>query len=204
MNGMTERAAEIVRLRDREGLSWAAIAERLGTTKGSVNSSYRNVKAKQDRQLKPRGNAVEVKKPEETPVVLDMATEPFATIAAATKACGFPESTLKQLLKRMRTRYRPLDDAVRRVKREDMIQLLEDRAMRCIEYADDFAMSGASLRAARDGPSAVRQPGTKRHPNSAGRKKPPEGRSPCATGGRFPWPPSPCSGLWLRCFRCLS
>ena len=38
---LTEREIEVVRLRDEEGLSWNKIAERLGTTKGAVNSSYR-------------------------------------------------------------------------------------------------------------------------------------------------------------------
>ncbi len=78
--------------------------------------------------------------------MLDVATDPFATVAAAAKECGFPEATLKQLLKRMRTRYKPFNDALREVKRDELIKILEDRALRCIEYVDDFAMAKASLR----------------------------------------------------------
>ena len=44
---LTERQIEVVRLRDQEGLSYSQIAERLGTTKGGANSSYRAAKAKE-------------------------------------------------------------------------------------------------------------------------------------------------------------
>lgn len=141
MPGMTERAAEIIRLRDEERLPWPAIAKRFGTSKGSVNSSYRHAKRQQGRQPTARGNSVEVKKPKESAAVLDVVTDPFATVAAAAKECGFPEATLKGLLKRMRTRYKPFDDALREVKKGEMIKLLEDRALRCVEYIDDFAMA---------------------------------------------------------------
>ena len=39
------REAEVARLRDEEGMSWNAIAKTLGTSRVSVNSSYRNVVA---------------------------------------------------------------------------------------------------------------------------------------------------------------
>ena len=143
----TDREAQILQLRDELGLSWADIAERLGTSKGSVNSSYRNAQRKlKQEHPKPRANAVEMGKPKETALALDLATDPFTTIKAAAKACGFPESTLNALLRRMRTRYKPLDDAVRRVKDEEMIVLLEDRARRSLEYMDDYAMAGATLK----------------------------------------------------------
>ena len=38
---LTEREIEVIRLRDEEKLAWAKIAERLGTSKGAMNSSYR-------------------------------------------------------------------------------------------------------------------------------------------------------------------
>ena len=93
--------------------------------------------------------AVEVMKPDETAEVLDLATDPFATIKAAAKECGFPESTLRQLLKRMEARYRPLNEAIREVKRGEVIKMLDDKVVRCLEYLDDFVMAGASARGRR-------------------------------------------------------
>ena len=152
---LTEREIEVVRLRDEDKLMWREIAARLGTTKGSVNTSYRQAMAKIDRAANPKahqkepnaqGNTVEVKKPGETAEFLDSALEPFASIGAAAEECGFPPSTAKRLMKRMAARYKPLHDSVKSVKDEEMVLLLEDRARRCLEYADDFSMAGASLR----------------------------------------------------------
>ena len=152
---LTEREVEVIRLRDEEKLTWAKIAERLDTAKGSVNASYRQAMAKIDRaenpeahksEIKVRGDTVEVKRPDETAELLDIALEPFKTIGAAAEACGFPPSTAKRLMRRMAARYKPLHDAVRKIKDEDMTLLLEDRAHRCITYIDDFNMAGANVR----------------------------------------------------------
>ena len=48
-------------------------------------------------------------------------------------------------MQRMAARYKPLRDAIKPVKDEELILLLQDRAMRCLNYADDFAMAGAAL-----------------------------------------------------------
>ena len=58
---LTEREAEVARLRNDEGMSWKAIAIELGTSESSVNSSYRNVVAKRNHPPKPNGHAIEVK-----------------------------------------------------------------------------------------------------------------------------------------------
>ncbi len=50
---LTEREVEVIRLRDEEKLTWAKIAERLSTAKGSVNASYRQAMAKIDRAENP-------------------------------------------------------------------------------------------------------------------------------------------------------
>ncbi len=155
MSDLTEREVEVVRLRDEEKLVWREIAERLGTSKGAVNSSYREALKKRDRaanpqtqksEIKVRADTVEVKRPDETAELLDIALEPFKSIGAAAEACGFPPSTAKRLMKRMAARYKPLHDAVRKIKDEDMTLLLEDRAHRCITYIDDFNMAGAGVR----------------------------------------------------------
>ena len=50
---LTEREVEVIRLRDEEKLVWREIAERLGTSKGAVNSSYRTALMKIDRAANP-------------------------------------------------------------------------------------------------------------------------------------------------------
>ena len=139
-------------------MSWSQIAKRFGVTKGGPNSSYREAKAKIERAANPSppqpvkrepkasASSTEVLKPDETAEFLDTALEPFVTIQKAAEQCGFPPSTAKRLMKRMATRYKPLRDAVSNVKDEELLLLLEDRAKRALEYADDFVMAGASLK----------------------------------------------------------
>ena len=143
---LTEREAEVVRLRDEEELSWNAIADALGASKSSVNSSYRNATNKKNRPPNSFSQAIEVKAPEKAAEVLDIATDPFMTIRAAAKECGFPPSTLHQFMKRIEARYKPLGDAVTTLKNDEMIKLLEDRARRIFNYMDDFAMATAGLK----------------------------------------------------------
>ncbi len=144
---LTERQAQIVQLRE-EGHSLSAIADRLGTSKGSVSSSLRAAKAKAAATGPPEAFAQmsEVKNPEATAEALDLATDPFMSITAAAKQCGFPPTTLKQLMRRMKTRWAPLNDAIREVKDQEMARLCEDRAYRCMSYMDDFSMAGAPVK----------------------------------------------------------
>ena len=143
---LTDREHEIVYLRDLEGLSFQSIAEHFDTSKGSVNSSYRNAKRKLEDGSMARGNSIESKDPERASNALDAVTDPFATIRQAAKECGFPESTIRRFIKRLESRYRPLDAAIREVRREELIQLFEDRASRALQYMDDFTLSGSSAR----------------------------------------------------------
>jgi predicted DNA-binding protein (UPF0251 family) len=53
---LTDRESEIVRLRDTESLSWSQIADRVGTTRSSFNSSYRAAKRKETEPPKPRAS----------------------------------------------------------------------------------------------------------------------------------------------------
>ena len=43
---LTDRQADVVRLREKEGLSWSAIGEKLGISKSTANSCHRGVVAK--------------------------------------------------------------------------------------------------------------------------------------------------------------
>ena len=143
---LTDRETEIVQLRDTEGLSWRQIADRVGTTRSSVNSSYRAAKRKATALPKPRASATEVARPEEAAALIDAATSPFATVLQAARACGFPPTTARRIMQRLEARYAPLNDAIQKVKREELIALFEDRAQRCLFYMDDFSMAGAGLK----------------------------------------------------------
>ncbi|MCZ6592678.1 MAG: sigma factor-like helix-turn-helix DNA-binding protein [Alphaproteobacteria bacterium] len=143
---LTDHEVEIVRLRDTESLSWSQIADRLGTTRSSVNSSYRAAKRKEAAPPKPRASTTEVAKPEEAAALIDAATSPFATVLQAAKACGFPPTTARRIMQRLQARYAPLNDAIRKVKREELINLFDDRAQRCLFYMDDFSMAGAAVK----------------------------------------------------------
>ena len=131
---LTDREVEIIQLRDTERLSWSQIADRLETTRSSVNSSYRAAKRKQTELPKPRASATEVAKPEEAAALIDAATSPFATVLQAAKLCGFPPTTARRIMQRLEARYAPLNDAIRKVKREELIALFEDRAQRPSQY----------------------------------------------------------------------
>ncbi len=144
---LTERQAQIVELRE-EGLSLSAIADRLGTGKGSISSSLRAAKAKAAATGAPKAFAqtVEVKNPAKGAEAIDKLTDPFTTIESAARACGLPRTTAQQLMKRLQTRYAPLKDAIREVKDRELARLCEDRAHRCLTYMDDFSMAGASVK----------------------------------------------------------
>ena len=146
MVSLTERETEVLRLRDGEGLSWRSIAKELGVSKGSVNSSYRTATRKKNRPQHSSAHAIEVKDPEKAAEILDVATDPFMTIRATAKECGMAPSTVHQFLKRIKARYGPLDSAIRTLKNDEMIKLLEDRARRAFEYLDDFALAAASAK----------------------------------------------------------
>ncbi len=50
------------------------------------------------------------------------------------------------LIKRMATRYAPLDAEIRKAKKDEIETLLEDRGRRALEYLDDFALAQSSAR----------------------------------------------------------
>ena len=61
---LTERQADVVRLREDEGLSWSAVGERLGISKSTANSCYRAVVARRNAKPKAHGKTCEVQKPD--------------------------------------------------------------------------------------------------------------------------------------------
>ena len=147
---LTERETSIIRLRDEEKLSWAKIGERLGTTRGSVNSSYRAAKLKLDRAAnpekypsKPRGqsNLSEFKRP----AASSAATDPVMTIKRAAREAGLPKSIIDGLLKRMKTDHGPANDAIREMKKAEVVKIIDGKVLQLLGYIDDYAMGAATL-----------------------------------------------------------
>ncbi len=150
---LTERETSIIRLRDDEGLSWSKIGERLGTTRGSVNSSYRAAKIKLDRTAnpekypsKPRGqsNLSEFKRPE-LRAASSAATDPIMTIKRAAREAGLPKSIIDGLLKRMNTDHGPANDAIREMKKAEVVKIIDGKVLQLLGYIDDYAMGAATL-----------------------------------------------------------
>ena len=131
---LTEREAEIIRLRD-EGLSLAAVAERLGTSKGSVSSSERAAKLKM-------ATPDLLKQNEQTPG--DVVDNPYAIVEEAARQCGIPRTTAQSLIKRLKAHETPSNGALRKMQDEQLIEVLEDRILHAFEYLDDVALSRAS------------------------------------------------------------
>ena len=154
---LTEREIEVLRLRDEEGLSWNAIAERIGAGKGSVNSSYREAQKKLAHAAnppppvppKPKGwtaQSSEVADPDKAADLVVEALDPFKSIEQAALQCGYPPRTARKIIERLRARAQPFYDELKGFTDKETIALLEDRGRRALEHMDDFALSGASAR----------------------------------------------------------
>ena len=111
---LTARQQEIVDLRHSQDppLSWKEIARRLGSTKPNVSSIYSKALARmkepEPKHRRVRADAVESKRPELVADVIDIASDPFETVAALARKVGLPETTTKRLLKRLRRCISPM------------------------------------------------------------------------------------------------
>lgn len=85
-------------------------------------------------------------RPGQEAAAVDAITDRLHTIKDIAESCGLPESTTKQLLARLETRWQPLSAELQRVKTQDLVGLLEDRAWRALQYLDDYALAGASAK----------------------------------------------------------
>ncbi len=148
---LTPRQQQIVDLRnERPQPSWTEIAKRLGTTKANASTHYSNAMKRleqpEPKYPKVRSDAVEQKNPELVPEVVDLASDPFETVAAMARKLDMPESTLKDLMKRLRSRYGPLVTAAEDVKTDVLERLFSTNAQRCLEAVSDHDIEKAGLR----------------------------------------------------------
>jgi len=142
---LTKKQRDVVRLRNKS-LSWSKIAGELGTTKSSVNSSYRAAQVKIARGDTADVRTLEVKRPADAAAALDVMTDPGATINKAAKLLGLPASTLRGFMRRMKLRNASALQDIREVKAAELVKLLDDRALKAISYINDDNLAGASPR----------------------------------------------------------
>jgi len=62
------------------------------------------------------------------------------------EACGMPKAMALALKKRMETRYIPATETLRNVQTSQLINYLDDRALKALEYMDDAVFAEANLR----------------------------------------------------------
>ena len=89
---------------------------------------------------------VEVTNPEAAAIVIDAATDPFASIRKVAEAAGLPKTTAARLVQRLKTRYAPLHAELTKVKTAEIIELIDDRLHRALLMLDELVMGGASAK----------------------------------------------------------
>ena len=149
---LTARQQEIVDLRHSEDppFSWTEIARRLGSSKSNCSSIYSKAMARmkepEPKHPKVRADAVEMKKPELVPEVIDLASDPFQTIKAMARKLGMPKTTLKALLKRLEDRYGSVITEAGGVKTEVLKDLCSTNAYRVLQAVSDQDIATAGLK----------------------------------------------------------
>jgi len=96
---------------------------------------------------KPTHNTVESQDPETAgQVMVDLAADPYANIKRVAEAHGLPPGVARGLAKRLRQRYLPLQEGLRRAQNKDFLELLDDRILRILDHMDDYTIANAELR----------------------------------------------------------
>ena len=142
------RVLEIIRLRDEERKSWDEITELDG----------RGIKAKTVRQYYDRGLKKLNQKPKhnrkrEIPAetaarVLEVVGDPLfeQRLTDLAKDCDLPQSTMKGLIKRLKTRHLPVVEELKKVTTKEFRELIDDRLHLALDYLDPYVMAAASAR----------------------------------------------------------
>lgn len=149
---LTPTQQKIVDLRHAHDppLSWNEIARQLGTTKGHVSAAYsramRRLDQPEPKYRKVRADAVEQKNPALVPEVIDLDSDPFETVKAMARKLEMPETTLRGLLDRLRSRYGPVVTEAKEVKAEILRDLFSENARRVLEAVTDEDIEKAGLR----------------------------------------------------------
>ena len=82
--------------------------------------------------------------PENRADLLDAASDPFATLEKAAKACGLNPVVTKRLVQRLQ-KFQPVIDATRDIKTETLQKLLDEKAYLALSYMDEVSFGKATL-----------------------------------------------------------
>ena len=130
--------------------SWNEIARRLGCTKGAASGMYstalRRLAKPEPKHRRVRADAVEMRNPALVPEVVDLASDPFETVKAMARKLEMPDTTVHDLMKRMKTRYEPVIQEAKEVKSEVLRDLFSTNARRVLESVTDEDIAKAGLR----------------------------------------------------------
>lgn len=163
MSELTENQTLILTLK-REGKTSKEIAATLGCSPNVIRNALNKIYAKIGMKgglhraaisKESTSNLTELKRPEQAAAFIDAVTDPFARIAQAMRETGLPPSTAEALLRRLRTRYRPVNAALRDLKTADLIRMLNERITLALEYIDEKVIAEASFRDLSLGTSAL-------------------------------------------------
>lgn len=84
--------------------------------------------------------------PNETAAALDALSDPFTKLKDVAEECGFPESTIKALVRRLETKYQPVKKELGAIKTPQLLSLIEEKIGMALEHMDDVTFANAELR----------------------------------------------------------
>ena len=85
-------------------------------------------------------------KEKELVTVLDLTSDPFATLISAAQDAGLDPAVMARMLDRVKSKYQPVLGEMRTVKTQGILAKIEDRLDRALDYLDDLALAGASAK----------------------------------------------------------
>jgi hypothetical protein len=77
---------------------------------------------------------------------LDACADPYKSLATVAAEAGIPESAIKRLVDRIKSKFQPVISEMKTVQTSELTRMLDDRAYRALSYLDDFALSAASAK----------------------------------------------------------
>lgn len=90
---------------------------------------------------------LENKQPDEAgQFIADLTADPYTNLRKLAKAHGFNERAVRGFIRRMETRYLPLQQEMRSISTKQLQNTIDDRLSRILDYMDDYVIAEAPLR----------------------------------------------------------
>lgn len=138
---MTDKELLVLKLKDQEKLTWVQVGKRMKCRADTSRQTYRRAKKKFEAGLDPENCS-----DDRAALLVDQLTQADVKLASIAEKTGFPLTVLTAFKKRLRTQWDPLRREIVKLKRDQLIELYEQKAQRCLEFMDDYAMGTASLK----------------------------------------------------------